>query len=140
MRLIRSQYQLPKSQTIQKDILQHREGMFPDMSKAKTSLLSLLDHLEQLPDNKSAFISVCEEFLCLHLCAKDKPMNQTTYDVSFSGLDLFIVSYRMPKHLAPWDNAYVVVRSFGSPKSEPEASEMILQAMDFSQAWKIESK
>jgi hypothetical protein len=132
MRLIRSQFLLPENQTIQEDILQHREGLFPDMTKAKTSLLGLLEFLSKIPDTKSAFIAVSapEDYLSVH----DKPMNQTTFDVSFSGLEFFSISYRMPKHLAPWDNAYVT-RSNGFPKPEAEAAEMIFQAMDFSQAW-----
>jgi hypothetical protein len=136
MRLIRSQFLLPENQTIQEDILQHRGGLFLDMTKAKTSLLSLLEYLKKSPDTRSAFISLSapEDYLKLYLSAHDKPMNQTTFDVSFSGLELFSISYRMPKHLAPWDNAYVT-RSNGFPKPEAEAAEMIFQAMDFSQAW-----
>lgn len=101
MHLIRSQFLLPKNQTIQEDILQHQAGIFPDMTKAKTSLITLLEYLEKLADDKSAFISISapEDYLKLYLSAQDKPISRTTFDVSFSALNLFSVSYRMPKHL-----------------------------------------
>jgi hypothetical protein len=137
MRLIRSKYQQPQNQTIQEDILQHRAETY-SIAKAKASLINLLVNLEQSSINISAYVSIREDFLCLYLSPDDVPTSDMTYTISFSSPEsFFAVSYRMPRHLAPWSNAYVV-RSFGFPTSETEASAMILQAIDYSEAWKIE--
>lgn len=48
----------------------------------------------------------------------------------------YFIEYLVPDHSAPWRNAYMK----GEARSEDEAMEMIVTAMEKSEGWKISNK
>jgi hypothetical protein len=135
MEIIRSEFQEPKNQTLDEDILQY--FTFPPNPRLteKQTLLNVIRRLTELTDSKRAYVSVGENG-SVKLVAQDVANIEESYLVSFSILtfDNYFsahVSYRVPDHAAPWNNAYVHT----SAHSEDDLVQMILKAIDLSEGW-----
>jgi hypothetical protein len=98
------------------------------------AMLSLIKRLRELPDNREVWGLTSHNRLCL-LTQNDSFPNGVIapwYVIFVAGdMNAYYVEYLMPEAIAPWPNAYVR----GEARSEDEAIEMILTAMERSGGW-----
>jgi hypothetical protein len=98
------------------------------------AMLSLIKRLREIPDDRQVWGLTSHSRLCL--LAQDEIFKNDVfrpwYVVFVAGsTNEYYVEYRMPESIAPWPNAYVR----GEARSEDEAVEMILTAMERSGGW-----
>ena len=93
------------------------------------AMLALIARLRALPDERLFFGLTSHSRLCL--LAEDT--YKSPWFVIISALDKrnYFVEYLMPKHIAPWPNAYVR----GEARSEDSAVQMIVTAIAKSEGW-----
>jgi hypothetical protein len=92
-------------------------------------MLSLIARLRALPDERRVFGLTSH----LRLCLLAEDTYKSPWHVIVSALDSrnYTVEYLMPQAIAPWPHAYVR----GEARSENEAVQMILTAMEKSEGW-----
>jgi hypothetical protein len=135
MEIIRSAFQEPKNQTLQDDVLKYDIFPISRNSEEKQALLKLLERLSDLPDSKRVYATV-GNVCSIYFAAQDVPNFEDMYLVSFSILTSkynysAFLSYRVPDHAAPWNNACVHTSAY----SEDDLVQMILKAIDLSEGW-----
>jgi hypothetical protein len=93
------------------------------------AMLDLIARLQALPDDRHVFGLTSHYRLCF--LAKDS--YKSPWFVLVWALDSrnYFVEYRMPEDIAPWPHAFVR----GEARSEDDAIEMIMTAMDKSGGW-----
>src|ERR1035441_1225379 len=97
--------------------------------KIGKATLDLIARLRALPDQRRIYGLTSHYRLCL--LAEDA--DSSPWSVIVTALDKqdYVIEYLMPKRIAPWPDAYVR----GEARSEDEAVEMILTAMEKSEGW-----
>lgn len=103
-------------------------------SRTGSAMLSLIKRLRKLPDDRQVWGLTSLSRLCL--LAQDEIFKNDVFVpwyvvVVAGGMNEYYVEYLMPEDIAPWPNAYVR----GEARSEDEAVEMILTAMERSGGW-----
>lgn len=93
------------------------------------AMLSLIRRLREHPDPRRVFGLTSHGRLCL--LPEDNYAAPWSVIVLAINSDNYSIEYLVPKHLAPWPNAYMK----GEARSEEEAVQMILVAMNNSGAW-----
>ena len=93
------------------------------------AMLGLMARLRALPDSRQVYGLTSYNRLCL--LAADS--YQSHWFVVISALDNrnYSIEYRMPDDIAPWPHAYVR----GEARSEDDAVQMIVIAMEKSKGW-----
>lgn len=93
------------------------------------TMLRLIARLRALPDSRDVW-GLTSHYR-LGLLAQDS--SETPWFVMVAALDMrnYFVEYLMPERVAPWPHAYVR----GEARSEDDAVQMILTAMEKSEGW-----
>jgi hypothetical protein len=110
------------------EMVPHETGLG---TRTGSAMLSLLARLRAIPDDRSVWGLTSLSRLCL----LSQDLWHTPWHVVFcavGGKDDYVIEYLMPEASAPWPNAYVR----GEARSEDEAVQMILTAMERSEGWK----
>ena len=129
MHLTRSQDQ--KSKTLDEFYTEISDSEHPVDREGGKAMLDLIARLRALPDDRQVYGLTSHYRLVL--LAEDN--YQSPWFVIISALDSrnYFVEYLMPKAITPWkQSAYVR----GEVRSEDEAVEMIVIAMEKSEGWK----
>ena len=127
MHLTRCQDQ--KRQTLEEFYTEPAQSEAPVSREGGETMLELLAALRALPDERWVFGLTSHYRLCL--LAQDT--SRSPWFVIISALDQrnYFIEYLMPASVAPWPHAYVR----GEARSEEEAVNMILAAMEESEGW-----
>jgi hypothetical protein len=93
------------------------------------AMLDLITRLRALPDQRRVYGLTSHH----RLCSLAEDTYQSRWLVIISALDKrnYYVEYLMPKDVAPWSHAYVR----GEARSEDEAVQMVMTAMEKSEGW-----
>ena len=128
MHLTRCQDQ--RRQTLDEFYTERTSSTEPVSREGGQAMLDLLARLRGLPDAHRVYGLTSLHRLCL--------LAEDTYDspwlVIVAALDKrnYFIEYLMPAAVAPWPRAYVR----GEARSEDEAVQMILTAMEKSEGWR----
>jgi hypothetical protein len=93
------------------------------------AMLRLIERLKALPDGRRVYGLISAFRLCL--LAEDTYLSPWFVVIEASDQQTYHVEYLMPERLGPWANA----RVRGEARSEDEAVQMILTAMERSEGW-----
>jgi hypothetical protein len=126
MQLIRCQDQ--KSETL--DEFYTGISLHEGFEKNGVAMLDLINRLRALSDNRQVFGLTSLDRLCL--LAEDTWESPWYVIIAAHDKTMYWVQYLMPEQLAPWPDAYVT----GEARSEDDAVQMILIAMEKSEGWK----
>lgn len=127
MKLIRSRDQ--KSKTLDQFYTEISQHDNPGSREGGKAMLDLIVRLRALPDERRVFGLTSHYRLCL--LAKDSYKSPWLVIVSALDKRNYFIEYLMPKRLAPWPYAYVK----GMARSEDDAVQMIMTAMENSEGW-----
>ena len=118
-----------KSKTLDEFYSEMRQPDGSGTSERGKAMLALLTRLRALSDGRRVYGLTSLYRLCL--LADDSWQTPWFVIVSALGTRNYYVEYLMPERAAPWPRAYVR----GEARSEDEAVQMILTAMDKSEGW-----
>lgn len=109
----------------------HPEDPRPYEYDDEGAMISLIQRLRALPDERQVYGLTSERTLCLlALDTQSAPCLVKVHAVS-KRMNMYFIDYLMPQRNAPWPQAYIT----GTANSEDEAVEMILIGMDKSGGW-----
>jgi hypothetical protein len=107
----------------------------PNHAEVSDAMVSLLTHLQALPDTRHFVALTSHAGLCFIPDNSRLSFSWHLVSIFASDKQNYYLEYRMPDRLAPWKNS----RMSGKAHSEDEAIEMILKAIDLCEGWSSEN-